>query len=69
MSKYAKEHKDDLVQIGNSLDYASNFPADFVSLLIENYENIDKNYKETLMQIPEYLNLGRKRGKIRNGQI
>ncbi len=69
MSTYAKEHKDDLVQIGNSLAYASKLPADFISLLIENYENIDKNYKDFLLQIPEYLELGRKRGKIRNGQI
>ena len=69
MTNYAKEHKDDAEQIGNSLSYASGFPADFVSLLIENYENIDENYKEFLMQIPEYYELSQKRGKVRNGQV
>ncbi len=69
MTNYAKEHKDDAEQIGNSLSYASGFPADFVSLLIENYENIDENYKEFLMQIPEYYELSQKRGRVRNGQV
>ncbi|MBR3969070.1 MAG: AAA family ATPase [Clostridia bacterium] len=69
MTNYAKEHKDDAEQIGNSLSYASGFPADFVSLLIENYENIEENYKEFLMQIPEYYELSQKRGRVRNGQV
>lgn len=69
MTNYAKEHKDDAEQIGNSLSYASGFPADFVSLLIENYENIDENYKKFLMQIPEYYELSQKRGRVRNGQV
>ena len=69
MSAYAKEHKYDAEQIGNSLKYASGFPADFISLLIENYEGMDEKYREFLMQIPEYYELSQKRGRIRNGQI
>lgn len=69
MTNYAKEHKNDMEQIGNSLTYAAGFPADFISLLIENYENIDENYKEFLMQIPEYYELSQKRGRVRNGQV
>lgn len=69
MSTYAKDHKDDKRQIGNSLRYASGLPADFASLLIKNYEGIDENYKSFLMQIPEYYDLGQKRGSVRNGQI
>ena len=37
--------------------------------VIENYENIDENYKEFLMQIPEYYELSQKRGRVRNGQV
>lgn len=69
MTAYAKEHKTDVVQIGHSLTYAADFPADFAALLIENYENIDEDYKNFLMQIPEYYEISRKRGKIRNGQV
>lgn len=69
MTSYAKEHKDDAWQIGNSLRYASGFPADFISLLIENYEGIEENYGEFLMQIPEYYELSQKRGRVRNGQV
>lgn len=69
MTAYAKEHKDDTQLIGNSLNYASNFPADFISLLMENYENIEENYKQVLMTIPEYYDLSQKRGRVRNGQI
>lgn len=69
MTSYATEHKDDAEQIGNSLSYAAGFPADFISLLIENYESIDENYKDFLMQIPEYYELSQKRGRVRNGQI
>lgn len=69
MSIYAKEHKTDITQIGNSLNYAAGLPADFIALLIENYENFDDNYRDFLLQIPEYYDLSRKRGKIRNGKV
>ncbi len=69
MTSYAKDHKDNPEQIGNSMRYASGFPADFISLLIENYENIDENYKDFLKQIPEFYELSQKRGKVRNGQV
>ena len=69
MTNYAKEHKTDVEQIGNSLTYAAGFPADFISLLIENYENIEEGYNKFLMQIPEYYELSRKRRKVRNGQV
>ncbi len=69
MTAYAKEHKNDARLIGNSLKYAVGMPADFISLLMENYENIEEDYKSFLMQIPEYYELSGKRGKVRNGQV
>jgi len=68
MTAYAKEHKEDEWQIGNSLRYAAGFPADFVSLLLNEYEGIDENYQAFLMNIPEYYELAAKRGRVRNGE-
>ncbi len=68
MSRYAGEHKYDLEKIGNSLEYAAGFPADFISLLMENYENIEQNYVAFLRQIPQYYELSQKRGSVRNGK-
>ena len=69
MIGYAKDHKYDTLQIGNSLRYASGFPADFISLLIDGYENIEEDYDKFLLQIPEYYELSQKRGRVRNGQV
>ncbi len=69
MSVYAKENKNDLARIGNSLRYARNFPADFVAILLRNYEDIEENYKETLLVLPEYTELVGKRGSVRNGSV
>lgn len=67
MISYAKDHRYDSFQIGNSLQYAKNLPADFISLLIDGYEDIEDNYIEFLRQIPEYYLLSQKRGICRNG--
>lgn len=68
MSAYAKDCKDDEEKIGNSLRYAAAFPADFVSLLIKNYEAMDENYKEFLLQLPDYYKLSQIMGRARNGK-
>ena len=69
MISYAKDHKDDHWQIGNSLRYAAGFPADFITLLTDHYERISENYGEVLRSLPEYYELSAKRGRVRNGQI
>ena len=69
MASYAKDHKDDLDKIGNSLKYAEAMPADYIAILLKNYESMEENYKMTLMSIPEYTNLLSKRGVARNGSV
>ena len=69
MSIYAKEHKYDKFLIGNSLKYAAGFPADFISLLIDNYEGFADDYKSFLLEMPEYYELSSKRGSLRNGKV
>lgn len=69
MISYAKEHKDEHVKIGNSLKYAKRMPADYISLLLKSYEAISDDYREILLEIPEYLDLVSKRSALRNGSV
>ena len=69
MVAYAKDHRYERDRIGNSLRYAKKMPADYVALLLQSYEVIEDNYKDILMQIPEYLDLIRKRSVMRNGSV
>jgi hypothetical protein len=69
MISYAKDNKNDTEKIGNSLKYAEKFPADYVALLLQNYEIIEDGYKDILKNIPEYLALIRKRSVLRNGSV
>ncbi len=69
MSIYAKDHRNDIAKIGNSLRYAKRFPADYIAILLQNYENMEEDYKKTLFLIPEYTELLSKRGVVRNGSV
>lgn len=69
MSEYAKDCKGDLQRIGNSLRYAEQMPADYAAILLKNYEAMETDYRQTLMQIPEYTRLISKRGVVRNGAV
>ena len=69
MSVYARDVKNDAVKIGHSLDYAKNFPSDFRALLLANYKALDKGYEQFLRDIPEYYELARQGGVIRNGSV
>ena len=69
MAEYAKECKDDLERIGNSLRYAKNMPADYIALLLRKYESIEDDYNLKLMGVPEYAEIVSKRSVIRNGSV
>ena len=69
MSVYAKDVKNDSEKIGCSLEYAQSFPSDFRALLLANYKAIDKDYEKFLQTIPEYYDLARKGGILRNGSV
>lgn len=69
MTVYAREHKNELTKIGNSISYARKLPADFGALLMQNYAMIDKDYKNVLMGIPEYSMWAAERGVLMNGAI
>ena len=69
MTAYAKDVKNDFVKIGNSLRYAEKMPADYIAILLRNYEELTEDYKSALLAIPEYSRLISKRGNVRNGSV
>ena len=69
MTVYAREHKDELDAIGNSIRYCMKLPSDFAAVLMKNYIVIEEGYREKLMKIPEYMIWARTKGRNINGYI
>jgi len=69
MTVYAREHKDKLNLIGNSIRYALGMPADFSTVLLKNYMAIEKGYRETLLKIPEFSRWISTKGRLLNGSV
>jgi hypothetical protein len=69
MTAYAREHKEDLVRIANSIAYADRMPPDFSTILMKDYMCIEKDYKEKLMRIPEFSQWLSTKGRLLNGVI
>jgi hypothetical protein len=69
MVTYAREHKNDMAKIANSIEYAAMMPPDFSTVLLKDYMYIEKGYKEKLMQIPEFAKWLRTKGRLINGSV
>lgn len=69
MTSYARENKEDIYRIGNSIKYADLMPPDFSAVLMKDYMYIDNNYKEKLMLIPEFSKWLSTKGRLLNGTI
>jgi hypothetical protein len=67
MAVYAKEHKEEMDKIANSISYAMQLPPDFSAVLMKDYIYIEKGYKERLFQLPEFTRWLRVRGGELNG--
>ena len=67
MTAYAKEHKDDIWGIENSIQYARRMPADYSMLLMKNYMTFGKNFKDLLVHLPAYLDWAGEKGSVLNG--
>lgn len=67
MTAYAREHKDDLGRITNSIRYAEKLPPDFSAILLRDYMSFDKDYREKLMKIPEFSKWLSEKGRLLNG--
>lgn len=69
MVTYAREHKNDLQKIANSIRYADNMPPDFSTVLMKDYMYIEKDYIKTLMTIPEFTRWHQTKGRVLNGFV
>ena len=69
MVSYAREHKNDLTAIANSIKYADNLPPDYSAMLLKDYIYIEKNYKEKLLKIPEFAKWMSSKGRLLNGTV
>ena len=69
MTNYAREHKNDLSRIGNSVRYAALFPTDFSAVLMKNYMAIEPGYRDKLVRIPEFYRWLSTKGKHLNGAV
>lgn len=69
MTAYAREHKDDLRRIANSVRYADRLPPDFSAILLRDYLSIERGYREKLVKIPEFLRWLNTKGGLMNGVL
>lgn len=67
MAKYASEHRDDMEGIARSIKYAEQLPPDYEVVLMQDYMSIEKDYKNRLMELPEFVNWMRTKGALLNG--
>ena len=51
---YARDHKDDLYRIANSINFALKLPPDYSTILLKDYMYIEKDYKKKLLRLSEF---------------
>ncbi len=69
MTEYAREHKNEMNRISNSITYGAKLPADFSAVLLKDYMYIEDGYKTRLMQIPEFARWLQTKGRLLNGTV
>lgn len=69
MAAYAREHKDDLARIANSIRYADKMPPDFSVVYMRDLMFIEEGYRERLLQVPEFAKWLRTKGAMVNGSV
>ena len=67
MTSYAREHKDDMVKIANSIKYADKLPPDFGVVLLKDYMCLEPGYNVKLMTVPEFAKWMERKGRLLNG--
>ena len=69
MTAYARDHRDDMKRIANSIVYAGKMPPDFATVLFKDYLFLEDGYRERLIKIPEFAKWLRTRGRLLNGSV
>ena len=69
MTAYAREHKNDVRRIANSVKYAAQMPPDFSTVLFKDYMYIEKDFRTKLLQIPEFSKWLSSKGRLLHGAV
>ena len=69
MVAYARKHKEDMNRIANSIRYGNLMPPDFATVLMKDYMYIEKDYKNKLMSVPEFMKWLQTKGSLMNGSV
>ena len=69
MVAYAREHKDDLKKITNSIAYARKLPPEYSVLTLKDYLYIDNKLKKELMKNSEFVSWLKERGALVNAVV
>lgn len=69
MVSHAREHKEEMQKISNSIQYSRKMPPDFSAILLRDYMYLEKGYKEKLMRLPAFMNWYRDVGVMLNGIV
>lgn len=69
MTAYAREHRDDMRRIANSIRYADRMPPDFSTVLMKDYMYIEPDYRTKLLRIPEFSAWLSTKGRLLHGTV
>ena len=69
MVRYMKKHHKETNRVINSIKYASGFPLDYATVLLDQYLNSNKVLCTSLMSNPEFVRWMSKQSTFRNGQL
>lgn len=69
MTDYAREHKNDMARLANSIRYADRMPPDFSTVLMKDYMYIEDNFKSKLLSVPEFSKWLQTKGRLINGTV
>ncbi len=67
MTAYAREHKDEMDRIANSIRYGDRMPPDFSAVLMRDYMYLEEGYEKKLLAIPEFLKWLERKWSLMNG--
>lgn len=66
MVTYAREHKNNMKKIANSIRYAERMPPDFSVVVMKDYMFLEKGYRAKLLKIPEFSKWLSDKGRLLN---
>lgn len=69
MTAYARDHRDDIRRIANSVQYADRMPPDFSTVLFKDYMYIEKDFRAKLLRIPEFSAWLSTKGRLLHGTV